>query len=255
MFTFCFDASGHEKEHPYICVAGFVSSAQEWTAFSDMWKKRLNADGLEYFRASDCQNFKGPFESWEGQKERRGKLWNDLIDLIEKFAFRKLACGLEIQPFSKHISIDIKTKYRLNAFVFCARTCVAKATKWARDERITTPLEYVFEEGDEGRGLLMARFQQDCLSSPVFRPKKDSVKNGIPVPGFIPLQAADFLAYECFVTHKLYSKNVEPPDERPIHRFRTLPGTIWRYEDTSLEAMKATFKEITERHANEEERS
>ena len=37
MFTACFDTNGQEKEHPYMVVAGFISSADEWIKFSEAW--------------------------------------------------------------------------------------------------------------------------------------------------------------------------------------------------------------------------
>jgi hypothetical protein len=247
-FTVCFDSSGHEKEHDYIYVAGLISSEKVWIDFTEQWKRRLAEDGLDYFRAAECQNFGGAFKAWKGEKERREKLWNDLMDIIASHTFRKAACGILIKPYSSRLSEKTRKAFRLNAFVICARTCVAKINLWAQSERIPTPIEYVFEEGDEGRGMLMDRFQKDCLPMPVFKPKKDRRKNGVLYPGFVPLQAADFLAYECFVAAKHFAKNVEPPPYRPIHRFRTMLGGIWLYEAKSLADLEGSlerrFKEI-----------
>ena len=56
---------------------------------------------------------------------------------------------------------------------------------------------WVFEEGDEGQDKLRERLEEDDLGAPNFRPKKDMRrKSGLLEPGFIPLQAADMLAYE-----------------------------------------------------------
>jgi hypothetical protein len=248
MFTACFDSSGHEKEHDYICVAGFVSNAQGWIDFTEAWKSRLGQDGLTYFRASECQNFQKAFKNWNGQTVRRKKLWDDLIDIIMAHAFRKVACGILIKPYSQRLSHKTKTAFRLNAFVVCARTCVAKINLWAQSEKINTPIEYVFEEGDEGGGMLMERFKDDALALPIFKPKKDRIEKGVRYSAFVPLQAADFLAYECFLATKHFAKNIEPPSYRPLHRFRTMLGGIWLYEAKSLADLEGNldrrFKEL-----------
>ena len=64
------------------------------------------------------------------------------------------------------------------------------------------PIAYVFEAGDRHRGRLMQRMEQDAFPPPIFRPKKDVVRDGVLCPGFTPLQAADILAYEHFLATK-----------------------------------------------------
>jgi len=92
--TACFDASGQEKEHPYMVVAGFISSADEWIKFSEAWNEKLMEYGLDHFRASDCQSYQGQFATWKGNDAKRIALWCDLLTTIKGVTFQKFGCGI-----------------------------------------------------------------------------------------------------------------------------------------------------------------
>jgi len=70
----CFDASGHESDQPFLVVAGFVSSASDWDAFSVKWMERLERDGLPYFQGNQFASCSGIFEGWDQQEGRRRRL-------------------------------------------------------------------------------------------------------------------------------------------------------------------------------------
>jgi len=212
MFTACFDASGHESDKPYLVVAGFISSADDWINFSEKWKMRLNQDGLPYFRMSEYAHSRRVFEGWRNQEAKRRSLLADLIDLIKSHAYRQYGCVIDIKSFLQILPKEHRNTYHLNAYSLAARDCAAQIRKWAKSENITSPIKFVFEDGDKGTGQLIQRFGEDNLPSPDFAPKKDTIKNGITVPGFIPLQAADIWAYELFLAFKRYNEgNTTPP--------------------------------------------
>ena len=100
MFTACVDASGQEKEHPYMVVAGFISSADEWIKFSEAWNEKLMEYGLDHFGASDCQNYQGQFATWKGNDAKRIALWCDLLTTIKGVTFQKFGCGIEVSDWA-----------------------------------------------------------------------------------------------------------------------------------------------------------
>lgn len=129
MFTACFDASGQEKEHPYMVVAGFISSADEWIKFSEAWNEKLMEYGLDHFRASDCQNYQGQFATWKGNDAKRIALWCDLLTIIKGATFQKFGCGIEVSDWASRISRATKTRWRLNAYVPCSTMCAERVRK------------------------------------------------------------------------------------------------------------------------------
>ena len=53
MLTIAFDCGGDDGTE-YLTVAGFASSARDWDSFSEQWKKRLDQDGIAFFRTVDA---------------------------------------------------------------------------------------------------------------------------------------------------------------------------------------------------------
>jgi hypothetical protein len=56
------DESSDQKSKEVFCVAGFLAHERFWKALEEQWVKRLRADGVKYFRSTDCKSVRGPFE-------------------------------------------------------------------------------------------------------------------------------------------------------------------------------------------------
>jgi hypothetical protein len=231
-----FDASGKERGEPALLVAGFVSSAKDWDGFTTAWNKRLAEDNLTHFHAVDFAQCVGEFESWREQESRRKKLCQDLVDILRGCAYRKFGCIVENKAFQECVSDVSKEKFVANAYVLGGWSCAMGVSLWAKKERIKTPFKLVFEEGDIGKGKLTERLIRDGYAAPDFAPKRDRFdRHGNRVPGFVPLQASDWLAYEVFLDFKT-SKGFSPP--RSIRwaasEFDKMQGEISIFEADNL---------------------
>jgi hypothetical protein len=200
MFTACFDASGHERDPntPNLVVAGFISTADLWIRFTEQWENRLMADGISYFHAAafiSCrENFK---EGWRGNISRQKRLCSDLVEIIRANTFRIVGCIIVNKDLNALTRAQRKL-WKLNAYSFAAMHCMIVSSLWHRDSGGTQPIEFIFEDGDFGRGEMLDCCQQYLHFRPQLRPKKDTLQKGILRARFIPLQAADFLAYTMF---------------------------------------------------------
>lgn len=215
MFTTTFDAFGHESDQLIMVVAGFISSAGDWIDFSQKWKERLAKDGLEYFHMKE-------FTSWcLDDESKRRSLLNDLMELIKTHAYRKFGRVILNRGFVSNFSKAEKEEWHLNAYSLAGFGCVMEVDQWAASERIKSPIEHIFEEGDIGRDELdkLARGGGHILQ---FRPgKKDrTTQFGNIISAFVPLQAADFLAGECFFE-----------GERRLKRIEKRTGPRWGYQE------------------------
>jgi hypothetical protein len=201
MFTACFDASGHESDQKHLTVGGFISSAKDWEDFSVAWKDRLQRDGLSYFHMNEFAPSTGPFSHFKNQELKRRALFGDLMGLIRTHVYRKFCCAVTIADWKGQVSPEMKERFRINAYVLAARSCTTQVREWCLFERINSPVAIVFERGDIGRGMLEAQFRKDELPDPLFRPKKDwkDREGNLIEAGYLPLQAADILAYESFL--------------------------------------------------------
>jgi hypothetical protein len=203
MFTACFDAGGKEDVHPCITVSGFVAPANAWIEFDEKWKARLHQDRLTYFHMVDFAHSNNEFSvGWKGNEPRRRKLLDDLMVIIKSNVSRKFSVSIGSGSLEQHISQELKEHYLLTGFVVAARVCAGKVRSWAARERIGTPIRFVFEDGDKGKGKLIERFEYDGFGTPDFQYKRDTTIKGIFHPAFTPLHAADWLAYEMFQVSK-----------------------------------------------------
>lgn len=205
MLTFAFDAGGDDRTE-VLTVAGFASSTKDWDAFSLAWKERLDRDGVTFFRAVDAAHFRGPFQHWHGLPNReqlRRALFADLMTILKQHAYRKFGCTI-INGAFQQMDAALKEEFALTAYSVAGRTCEKHAREWVLAEwkNHDMPVELVFERGDKGQHLLQKRLADDNCFLPTFKPKLDTMEDGILQPGFIPLQAADWLAYELSLAMK-----------------------------------------------------
>ncbi len=209
MFTAAFDASGKEDSPtvPCLVVAGFVGTADGWIAFEPEWKRRL-----------------GPIQVWETAQmaKRRPDILKSLVEMIPAFGLRKFSCSINL-ALLKNVPDDIKNNLRLHAYPLCGRTLVTYVELWAMKESPPIPrerIEYVFEEGDDDREALERLMMEDGYPRPQFRYKKDVEIKGRPYKGFVPLQAADILAWHIYQIHKSWITNPTRDRNEILRRVR-----------------------------------
>ena len=206
MLTFAFDAGGDDST-AYMTVAGFASSTEHWDEFSKKWKARLDRDGIEFFHTIDANNFRGPFKHWYSlpNNEREGlrrSLFEDLMKIIQGNTFQKFSCTIVNKDYET-TNNALRQEFVESAYSYGARACEASARQWVRaDWRYCKEMQIaaIFELGDGGQdeGKMRERLRKDYGHFPPnFRPKKDTPRtDGTSEKGFIPLQAADWLAWE-----------------------------------------------------------
>jgi hypothetical protein len=208
MLTLAFDAGGDDGTD-YMTVAGFASSTSDWDSFSQKWKERLDRDGIAFFRAVDANSFRGPFEHWrelpdDEREELRRALFSDLMKIIQSHVYQKFSCTIVNNDYVS-TNTEARQEFAESAYSLAARTCEKYARQWTMHDpgwRTCREMKVaaIFESGDGGldEGKLQERLRKDYGHIPPnFRPKKDTLRDdGVMEYGFIPLQAADWLAWE-----------------------------------------------------------
>jgi hypothetical protein len=250
------DASGHERDQSHVVVAGFVSSLGDWLDFEVAWKERLDRDGLPYFHAVDFAHSTGPFASgWKDDEARRIRLSADLMGIVQSHVYRKMASGVSIANLQRHqASSDTLKALKINAFVLGARTCIADFARWCRDERYFPSVGYVFEEGDIGHGALGDLVTSHGYPPPSFQHKLDRLTPTGLQKGAVPLQAADWLAYEMFQAAKRLFMNDPRDRSRPLRwgwtEFDKIPGVAGFYSPVDLMHLQDNLEAYERREIN-----
>jgi hypothetical protein len=196
MYTACFDASGHEQNEEHLVVAGFLSSGDDWIKFDSAWTRRLAENGLPYLHMREFAHKLPPFDRLT-EKQRR-ELLSDLMDIIQANAYRKYVSVVVNKVLRDGMPEKMKQLYYFNSYVYAGRNGVAMLAEWMKSQKMAAPLRLIFAKGDAGEGDLRKRLEEDGYGTPEFRYPVDKTIEGMFYPGFIPLQACDFLAYESF---------------------------------------------------------
>jgi hypothetical protein len=209
-YLYC-DAAGGQ-DHGFIVVAGYLASFDDWNRFTADWNELLATYGLPYFHMKEFAHCKGPFgDSWT-EEAKRARFLSKAAAIIAQYVRQGISAIVEFDSFNR-----VNATYRLDEVVgvpysLAGRTCAAKASRFTSDGAGAT---YIFDDGDEGRGDLMRVMGRDNYPSPIFRPSRDRWKNDRLVRGVVPLQAADFAAYELRKAHK-----DDPMESWPVHKYR-----------------------------------
>lgn len=61
LWTSAIDDSADRDRKKVIISAALVGDREQWASLSRVWTKRLQEDGLEYFKSSQCDNLRGQF--------------------------------------------------------------------------------------------------------------------------------------------------------------------------------------------------
>jgi hypothetical protein len=234
MLTACFDASGHPTQRS-VLVAGFIASVPDWIDFEKAWINRLSGDGLAFFHMHEFAQSVGQFKGWEGQEIRRRKLLADLYGIIQSHAFRKFGTAILNSELDTVITTEAQQEFNISAYGLAGRGVVENVMQWASTEQIRS-VEFVFEAGDLNQGHLVNLMNTDGLPIPSFKPKRDTVtKFGLMIPGFVPLQAADILAYEYRLA---LERDAASPARWGYEQFDKMPGEIRKFTIADLQRLK-----------------
>jgi hypothetical protein len=222
-----------------------------WSEFDRLWSKRLKRDEIDCFHAVDFNGCGKEFRKFREDIARRHAFSSDLMTILKRHVFRKFGCVVVNESIRDDMSEEIKAENYITAYSLAGRVCVARLWEWMLFDRWTTAPRLIFEDGDIGKGMLRDGLLQDEFPEPIFKPKRDRTRKDNRVEsGVIPLQAADWLAHESFLTAKTRSD-----DRWAMKEFLTTPGhleilqahdikEIQGYLESSAALLKARFNEL-----------
>lgn len=221
MFRAYFDRSELGQPADVLAVSGYLSSDDHWRDFETEWHRALADFGVGTFHMTDFECRRGEFADWD--QVRRTALLGRLIDLIGNHAFVAIGAAIVLADYN---GLDAADRERLgHPYAMCATKAVADTLQWVdqRTERArasgewevtekgkNVPVEFVFEEGDEGAGQLAEQLRKEQESG-MFVGRIQWRFDG---KGVAALQAADFAAYE---TTKQLVRTIGA-DERAMRR-------------------------------------
>jgi hypothetical protein len=233
MLTLYCDASGKDNDQ-LLVVAGFIAPVNNWLRFEKEWDSALRKFGLRYFHMVEFAQSVKEFQGWKNQEDRRRDLLTALATVITRHASFWVGSCVVRRDYSK-VDEDYELHEHFYPYPLCGRSCVDIAEKW-RDAHhlLDTPVEYIFEGGDEHRGQLVNRVKEKTGTTPVFKYRLNAVA----------LQAADFAAYELAKAYRGLKDESDELWQRFRTSFgllRTVPNKWGNYDERGLRVLCRTL--------------
>jgi hypothetical protein len=191
------DESGTQG-HDFV-IAGYLASASDWDAVEETWNEALGIAGLSEFRMSDCHHGHGEFKDRDDRIELREKF----LSIIDSANVDGFAVRIDLETFGgvqRKLESSIRPRFNeeyLHGFSALTQFMADLVTDQPRDERIG----FVFDENDQFRGRALEMFEaMKVMPAITYRHRL----GGISFENsklFVPLQAADTLAYRVHRDH------------------------------------------------------
>lgn len=210
MLSAYFDESGiHQGSRVYV-VAGLLAPPRQWERFTIEWQRVLDSEDIPEFHMAEFSHRAGIFKGWT--RERCDKLIKRLIPIILRRAAWRVWTAVVVEDFHRILQDADKYLYGL-----CATGCALRVRAVVLEVQPRLSVPFMFEHGAKTSGGVFKSFHDYLL-----RPGQgDYYKMGALSVGerrkFLPLQAADILAYEVY---KDFTAQMEAEDGGPKRGMR-----------------------------------
>lgn len=225
MYTAYFDESGTHAASKALIVAGYVASSEQWVSFEREWRDLLSDANLSGLHMRDFNPSVREFASWRGDRARRDDLRKRVIKVIRKNVRRGFAAAVIMDDYRR-----IDAKYRMTECFFqpyplAALNCVNKGEKWRTERGYQDPIQYVFEDGVKGKGVIADALRAFILSPPSFKKKSEA----------LPFQIADFASNQLHKQLTRLLTGIKGAERDYFPELNSIPNDYSVWEETYLE--------------------
>lgn len=190
VFKVALDESGTHDDSPVVVVAGYLAKPPEWRDWTKKWN--LVKRPIRIFHAVDCQNLKGEFKGWK--PDERDAYVRNLLPVIAAAPLAGIVTGIDKAAFNAAMQDhpDLRRMFG-NTYTACFQWAVqhilAIAHRYQNTDRVAFVHEINNMKGDAVSAL-------DFIGT-YHNPGKNKITLSFAgKDDFVPLQAADILAYE-----------------------------------------------------------
>jgi Protein of unknown function (DUF3800) len=194
-----FDDSGTHAGSLVVAVGGCVAREEQWLEFTAAWKEALDSEGVRAFHATDLASGYGDFTGWD--QARKQRFIQALAAVMKRYAKTAIAGLVIAQDYDSVIpEWALKSAAFGDKYNFCFQMCVGLAMAWAEGLNPPMPkddqLAFIFDQQPKREGLTRDSYH----AIKTFRDADDKMGSLTFADGkrFLPLQAADFIAYEAY---------------------------------------------------------
>jgi len=241
------DEGGTNKGARVLTVAGYAARPSEWRNFTKEWNRVLRPTGIKCYHATDAQALRGEFSDWTSQ--RVAELAERLLPIIPRHA-AGLAVGIVMSDFEEALAgrPDLRALFA-SPYAACFQWLVQSLAELAQKKKTPTRFSFVHETNNMKHEAQQAfdwvkteTTYGKHLVSLVFADKAE----------FVPLQAADILAFE--VQKRLADQS--RPERRSMTALNPGGRKIWVrfYSRQSMPYLISVLEKVAALKARLEER-
>lgn len=184
------DESGTHQQSPVLTVGAYMARQRDWQAWSRRWKTAKRP--IKVFHSVDCANLKGEFKTWN--KEKRDEYVRKLLPVIADSRCVGFVIGIVLTEFNlvmrKHpeLSEIFGSPYHA-CFQWIVMSIMQRLNELGSLERLA-----FYHESNDFKGEAKETFDYLRKTENPFNVRMSLTFGG--KDEFMPLQAADILAYE-----------------------------------------------------------
>jgi hypothetical protein len=184
------DETGIHDNAKVVAVAGYISRPKHWRAWTKSWNVAKRP--IKVFHAADCANYHGEFEGWD--RDQRDKFVANLLPIMPAHELAGIVIGIQLDDLNAALKnhgelLEMFGTPYTACFQWALTIMMEIASEHGRGERMA----FVHEvNGFKGEALKAFEYvkqfhnPRDIPMTLAFGSKAD----------YVPLQAADVLAYE-----------------------------------------------------------
>ena len=197
------DESGIHDGSPVLTVAAYVGMPSVWRDWTKAWNRQKKP--IKVFHATDCAALRGEFKDWD--KEERDSYVAKLLPVIGQANLLSFVAGIVMDDYNEvEKEYPEIVAYLGNPYTACFQWVVHEIIDGFSRSGIKDRIAF-FHEENEFRGDALSCF--DFLKKEYYPDRALSLKHGSK-QDYVPLQAADILAYE----GNKRLRNTKRPDRR-----------------------------------------
>lgn len=184
------DESGTHAGSPVVTVGLYVGKPSYWQAWTKDWN--ANKRPIKVYHAVDAHNRKGEFEGWD--RPKRNAFVANLLPVLARHPIMGIAVGIDMVAFRKAMKPHPELRAMFGTpYAACFQWTVQLLLTMMDEQRDTQRVAFFHEcnddEEDAKTAFAYVKAQRNLSTRPIsltFGGKND----------YVPLQAADVLAYE-----------------------------------------------------------
>jgi hypothetical protein len=223
------DDSGSDRNSAWYVLAGYIGTVEGWDRFDAQWTQVLRQDPpIEYFKSSQAESLR-PDGQWAGVSagQRDAKI-DALIHVIRLCARRAVCARIRQADYDDLVRPNVPTAWD-SPYYFLATIIVGAAINIETLDGNSEDIDFVLDEDQSharGFALLVPRlFGMQSVRQKLVNITRQDEKQ------FIPLQAADLLAWQIrrfFSSDEPRRKHFDACQDlqKPLHTFRLDRPTI-----------------------------